>query len=380
MWALCEQQPQKAVQILQRHHDEAPFAGLALAIYLGGASQGLDRVDLNDTLNKSTQLRNDPYLRAIYALLGTGDWKAIADETSLPLRDRVGIALRNFDDSQLTYWLDAQIAKAISNGDIEGIVLAGITDRMVDILSTYITKFGDYQTATLIISFAHPLYISDYRAAQWRSDYRSYLNAIKQYILRCRFDVQSTRKSVTRDGTSVIKPKPRQVTLRCVHCDTNLTNDADNTADPPTQSNTSHPSGIGGSASLAAERNPLYPSGVHAGIQCPKCGRHLPRCAICLQHLGMPRSDRPELRTEEKDPLAEFLSFCMKCDHGFHAEHARMWFERHDECPVTKCRCKCNQRDIVGKQLYGSGNEKVVAERKGKQGSDERESTSADHH
>jgi len=129
------------------------------------------------------------------------------------------------------------------------------------------------------------------------------------------------------------------VTLRCVHCDTAYTNDIGNTSSGRTGDSTVSSS----SARSLSERNPLYPTGVNAGVSCPKCGRHLPRCAVCLMTLGQPRSDRPKLGVEKLDHMGSFLSFCLKCDHALHADHSRDWFKIHNECPVPECHCRCDE-------------------------------------
>ncbi|KIV80622.1 hypothetical protein PV11_08111 [Exophiala sideris] len=40
--------------------------------------------------------------------------------------------------------------------------------------------------------------------------------------------------------------------------------------------------------------------------------------------------------------MSKFTVLCLKCSHGCHAAHARMWFEKHRVCPVPECRCLCN--------------------------------------
>lgn len=40
--------------------------------------------------------------------------------------------------------------------------------------------------------------------------------------------------------------------------------------------------------------------------------------------------------------MSKFTVLCLKCSHGYHAAHARMWFEKHRVCPVPDCRCLCN--------------------------------------
>jgi hypothetical protein len=278
----------------------------------------------------------DPYLRAIYGYISTGNWSAIANETGLPLCDRVGVALRHFEDQQLSIWLETQMEEAILTGDIEGIVLAGITDKMVDILANYISKFQDFQTPILILSFCYPRYIIDDRCAAWRANYKDFLQRHKKYILRVKFEQQTTIKSRQRNGIPVIKPPPRQVTIRCLNCDTQTANDLSNTGALTPVS--------GPSSNSIDTRNPLVASGINAGLCCPKCGSHLGRCAICMEIVGVPRFDRPEQSTDSNvRRMANFPTFCLKCKHVSHMDHSVKWFARHVECPVPECRCQCNE-------------------------------------
>jgi WD repeat-containing protein mio len=55
-------------------------------------------------------------------------------------------------------------------------------------------------------------------------------------------------------------------------------------------------------------------------------------------------------KTKKLDEMmARFTVFCVKCSHGFHAAHARMWFQGspeegrdgHKFCPVPRCECIC---------------------------------------
>ncbi|KAM3070267.1 hypothetical protein ACMFMG_010103 [Clarireedia jacksonii] len=340
--ALFEGEPQLAVNILRRGNKELVFVAVALDVSTKSASN-IDLSNWGKELQSHAQMSADPYLRAIFGYITTRNWVVIANEASLSMRDRVGVALRYLNDDQLTEWLDKEIEAAITHGDIEGIVLAGITDDMVDILAKYIEKFSDYQTATLIISFCWPRYISDYRCDAWREEYRAYLNRHQQFIQRVRFDQGSAKKSRQREGVPVIKPPIRQVTVRCIYCDTRSANDRSNTT---AGTNPAPPnSSAGPSTTTSDERNPLMASGINAGLCCPRCGAHLPRCAICLEICGAPRSDRPEL---SPDPtlkrMGNQLTFCMKCKHANHMDHGVQWFARHVECPVAECKCQCNFR------------------------------------
>jgi hypothetical protein len=252
------------------------------------------------------------------------------------LRERTYVALRNFDDNKLTKWLEKELKTAIETGDIEGIILTGITDNLVDIFVKYIEKFHDVQTATLVLSVCSPRYINDYRCQVFRDAYRAYLQRHKAFMQRVKFEVESTKKSKL-GGIPTIKPPSRQIALRCVYCD----------AEYELSKTTSASSGMPASASTSASapQNPLMATNINAGVSCPNCGRHLPRCVVCLEIVGIPRSDRPE---QALDPqiraAARFPTFCLKCDHVLHLDHARQWFARHVECPVPECRCQCNFR------------------------------------
>lgn len=333
--ALFKGDTARAIEILKKassSHPELLFVSLALQLVGRGNSQlAKEQLDFDETVASKT----DPYLRAISSLIATGDWSTIANQRTLPLADRVYAAVRNFTDDQLTAWLNQQVEYAIQEGDIEGIVLTGITDSLVDIFARYVQKFQDYQTATLVLSICYPRFIDDIRCDAWRNAYRAHLQRHKLFFQRTKFEVESTKRS-KRDGIPTLKPPSRQIALRCVFCDaeTTLSNQHGN----GTSSNAPRP------VSSAMEmRNPLLATSINAGVSCPNCGRHLPRCVVCLEVVGVPRSDKPEEKEETK-MAGRFPTFCLRCDHVLHLDHARQWFARHSECPVPECRCRCNFR------------------------------------
>lgn len=340
-----------AIEILKKAssaHPELLFVSLALQLIDRGNKQlAKEQLDFDDTVASKT----DPYLRAISTLIATGDWSLIANQRSLPLADRAYVAVRNFHDDELTRWLTDQVALAVEEGDVEGIVLTGISDHLVDIFAKYVEKFHDYQTAILVLSLCYPKYIDDFRCRAWRNAYRALLQRHRFFFQRTKFEVESTKRS-KRDGSNpLIKPPSRQIALRCIYCDakTSLANHHH-----PHHHRSSSASGGTVTAATAAgpppppsssmeSRNPLLATSINAGVSCPNCGRHLPRCVVCLEVVGVPRSDRPEEKDETR-MAGRFPTFCMRCEHVLHLDHARQWFARHVECPVPECRCKCNFR------------------------------------
>lgn len=66
---------------------------------------------------------------------------------------------------------------------------------------------------------------------------------------------------------------------------------------------------------------------------CPGCRKPLPRCAICLLHMGTVsglQMTTNSSRNEEDNKLTEFnnwFTWCQTCRHGGHANHITHWFE-----------------------------------------------------
>ncbi|RDA84514.1 hypothetical protein CP532_1504 [Ophiocordyceps camponoti-leonardi (nom. inval.)] len=360
-----------AMEILKRAsstHPELLFVSLALQLTTGrgGKQTAKEQLEIDDAVASKT----DPYLRAISSLIATGDWSTVANQRSLPLADRATAAFRNFDDDQLTRWLGQQVRLASEEGDIEAIVLAGISDSLVDVMARYVDKFNDVQTATLVLSHCHPRYMDDVRCRAWRNAYRALLQRHRLFLHRTRFEVESTKRS-KRDGVPTLKPPSRQMALRCVYCDaeTALANQRQyhhqqqqqpdtttttilpppSTATTTTTTTTTAPTNTPAQATATTtpleSRNPLLATTINAGVSCPNCGRHLPRCVVCLEVVAVPRSDRPrdrDLRRDDGGRAGRFPTFCLGCEHVLHLDHARMWFARHVECPVPECRCLCN--------------------------------------
>ncbi|KAI1854558.1 hypothetical protein JX266_000676 [Neoarthrinium moseri] len=246
--ALFQGNTDQAIQLLKKASTEYPellFVSLALQLVgRGDAGLAKEQLDFDDAVASKT----DPYLRAISSLIATGDWEIIANQESLPLRERTFVAFRYFDDDKLTKWLDKQVTKAMHTGDIEGIILTGITDKLVDIFATYIEKFNDVQTATLVLSICAPRYIDDYRCLVWRNAYRAYLQRHKAFFQRTKFEVESTKRS-KRDGVPTVKPSSRQIALRCVYCDAEYELTKTGNGPPPASS----------------QRNPLMATNINAG-------------------------------------------------------------------------------------------------------------------
>ena len=277
---------------------------------------------------------NDPYLKALLAYFVSGDWMSVLDMEQLALGDRVGIALKHLNDESLGRYLDSATSTAISEGDVEGLVLTGLDAPAMDLLQSYVAKSNDLQTAVLVMSFTCPMYVSDLRWEIWKEIYFMQMQAWRCFLERTRFIVEHNKRAVTRDGRAMNEVPPGQVTLRCNHCLGSL-------ARRDKLNNRS------GTEEISAGSDPnLREPKAAAGVICPKCGRHMPRCGICMMWLGTPDPSKSNANSvlANLDVMAKLITFCMRCNHGFHSHHARDWYAKHRLCPVPECQCSCGAK------------------------------------
>ncbi|KAI5254357.1 WD40 repeat-like protein [Aureobasidium subglaciale] len=278
----------------------------------------------------------DPYLRSLLIFLSSSDWIDVVHklDADIKLSDRLGIAIKHLSDSQISTFISQTSSTLITAGNVEGVLLTGLSEKAMELFQSYIRRTSDLQTAVLATAFTNPLYVNDARWEMWKETYFMQMQSWRAFIERTKFSMQHTRRAVTRGGTKLIAPPPRQLALRCAHCQRSLAKES--------ATHTHHTHGSSTPAKGAQPR--IAGPAASAGTVCPRCGRHLPRCCLCMQWLGTPEPTRAkEVQSGEKetDVLSKFITFCATCTHGFHAHHARTWFARHAMCPVPDCRCLC---------------------------------------
>lgn len=230
----------------------------------------------------------DPYQRAIFAYIANSDWREVLDEIAVPIRERIGIALRWLNDDDLTNYLESATKAAIRDGELEGIILTGVTEESTKLLQEYINRTGDVQTAALVAAFGTPRYFTDERVTYWIESYRQLLNSWRLFHARAKFDVARGQASRDRRGAMTMSPPQRQVYVRCANCDRSISHHA---AGPTVGSGARDPSGAG-RGRLLPVRDRQVPAQGAAGTTmskptvCPHCKKSLPRCAVCLLNLG----------------------------------------------------------------------------------------------
>ncbi|KAI5959965.1 hypothetical protein CANMA_004065 [Candida margitis] len=332
-WAVFHGNVAKAIEILSNSKKERlRLMATAIAGYLAYKNTNTNS-PWKDQCRKMASELDDPYLRAIFAFIADDDWWDVLDEHSLPLRERIGVAIRFLPDRDLSVYLNRIGDTVVQRGELEGLILTGIAPRGIDLLQSYVDRTSDVQTAALLSAFACPRYFADNRVRHWIDCYRTLLNSWRMYSVRAKLDVSRTKLSKAFDGEKKIKAVPKQVYLQCNRCNKNISKGYNNKNSQNLMKQFSKPGG---------KKSDLLNA-------CPHCGAPLPRCSICLLSLGSEiASDHNNATTsinEEIDnKFKNWFSFCLSCNHCYHAHHAEEWFSTHSICPVPDCGCQCNNK------------------------------------
>ncbi|RKP14387.1 hypothetical protein BJ684DRAFT_1125, partial [Piptocephalis cylindrospora] len=188
-WAIFHGRLQRAIEALTNSKDEKlTLVSVALAASNPQDTSPQSGVWRHLCRNLSADLHG-PYLRAIFAYIGSGDWSAVLKLDDLSLRDRLGIALRFLGDDELFRYIHDLADHAVRQGQIEGILLTGLTPRGIDLLGAYVDRTGDIQTACLVVSQTETRRFRDHRVDEWIDSYRRLLDRWRMYQHRALLDI-----------------------------------------------------------------------------------------------------------------------------------------------------------------------------------------------
>ncbi|CAG8733516.1 7839_t:CDS:10, partial [Dentiscutata erythropus] len=291
---------------------------------------------LRKMCNKLSNELREPYLRVIFSFIASGNWLyVLQQQEELALLDRVCIALRFLDDDELSTYLSDTANKVKADGDIEGIIITGLTSDGVTLFEKYVDNTGDVQTASLAMSFCVPRKFKDDRVADWIENYRLLLDKWEMFRSRALFDIARGKHMGT--SPSAAENIPPQVYVRCNFCSQSI---AHNLCIPGKNRRVTLPTSYH-----------LTPGGIlpkQKTTCCPVCYKSLPRCSICLLSLGTPTDHLREVIAKNGSTndikgsgFDLWFTWCQSCRHGGHALHMSQWFEKHKICPVSECPCEC---------------------------------------
>ncbi|KAI6037567.1 hypothetical protein EDC04DRAFT_2702091 [Pisolithus marmoratus] len=323
-WLVFTKQYTKALEVLMRSEDETHhlIAGTLAALVPGGSKSS----ELHELSERLIVRLLDPYVRAMLTQLTSKDWTDVLEEEALPLRERLAISFQFLEDRALSSYLHRTVERLISRGDIEGLIITGLTPSGMHILQSYVDHTGDVQTAAILSSYVCPARFQDPRAEMWQEAYRDLLDGFKLFHHRVNFDIgrgQILQEAVRNgDLPPTYEWVPRHMLIRCNYC-----------SKPVNPSDASAPSN-------------------NRVTACPNCDRALPRCCVCLMTLSVVPDSRRNANllkshSASKDTIEDAIIICQTCRHGGHASHILEWFfgeegaGSHGICPVAECNCRC---------------------------------------
>jgi WD repeat-containing protein mio len=250
-----------------------------------GSDVADDDENWSETIRALSTDLTDPYARAILAYVKSNDWSDVLKEDSLPLKYRVCVALRHLDDSKLNKYISQATKDAISEGDIEGVLLTGTGTREgFELMEKYVARFGDLQSAVLALATTVPRYVNEEPIVRkfdaWKQGYRGSMNSWGCRMERVRFDI-AVQKVAVENGTGrrLVETGKPQVKLVCNYCAGSLAHHDTENGDAGGDGN--------GTKMHDTAKHPLTPANAAAiGTSCPRCGRKLPRCGVCDMWLG----------------------------------------------------------------------------------------------
>ncbi len=243
----------------------------------------------------------------------------------------------------------------------------------------------------------------------WRETYRDYINSWNLCFDRVDFDIISSRISIDANGERLVGPSKPQVALTCGYCNQSIAHFGQGSEDDSGASTVhktqKHPlssekaSAIGtvcpkcgrrlprcgvcdmelgmpdpsylkwsargqqqGSIDLSASLAGSIVTTLGPGTTRSKAGSDPPDASRSKSgsdpsdtNISKPGSDLPGRPSEElaqckpvdREMFRKSIAFCIKCSHGFHADHAMDWFrgvsgrQGHSVCPVSECSCVC---------------------------------------
>lgn len=209
-----------------RTTDESHHMMSGMLAALNPSAGGMANAETREYCERLIVRLQDPYLRAMLTHLTVGDdWTEVLQEDTLPLRERLAIAFQFLGDKELTTYLRRIVQTGVHEGDIETLLVSGLTPQGMDILQAYLDTTGDVQTVALFAAL-NPARARDKRVERWLDTYRDLLDSWKLFHYRCQLDIDRGRilsDAIQQGEVMPFKWTKPEILLRCNYCNKALT-------------------------------------------------------------------------------------------------------------------------------------------------------------
>jgi hypothetical protein len=246
---------------------------------------------------------DDPYIRASIGFLKNNDFSSVLYESGIPFTDRMAFALKYLPNDALMNYCTKMREMFIQQGDLQGIVLTGLSHLdTLRLLTNYVDKSSDVQTAAILMTL---IPIKERQAIIWLETLRDLMDKWKLWEQRAMFDME-VKASI----------ESHSMMIKCKFCNQSISTEK-----------------------KRAFRK--YGGGTTIASACPNCSKPLPTCSICEMSYGS------SCWSFGSDKVTNSLDYtfvwCTQCKHAGHMKHLSDWFETHTVCPVPGCECICTR-------------------------------------
>ncbi|RXW20412.1 hypothetical protein EST38_g5435 [Candolleomyces aberdarensis] len=221
-WLVFTKQHTRAIDLLMQSSDPShQMMSGTIAALLPHSSSALKNPELRQHYSQLTARVKDPYLKMMLTHMAVGDWAEVLKENKIPFRERLAIAFQFLDDKSVTSTLRRMTEAAYQQGDIEGLIITGLTKSGLNVLQAYVDKTGDVQTAAIMSSYVCPVRFKDNRAEKWLQTYRDLLDGFKLHHERVGFDIERGQLLSDAIQNGFLPSEewvPRQILIRCHYC------------------------------------------------------------------------------------------------------------------------------------------------------------------
>ena len=186
-------------------------------------SNPLKNPELREHYGRLSVRLQDPYFRMMIIHMGVGDWLEVLEEDVIPFRERLAIAFQFLDDRTLKSYLQRIARDASQTGNIDAIIVTGLTKQGLDVLQAYVDRTGDVQTVAIMGSYVSPVKFQDRRVDKWLNTYRDMLDGFRLHAERVGLDIERGQLvlDALQNGEGMTLSKdlvPPQILIRCHYC------------------------------------------------------------------------------------------------------------------------------------------------------------------
>lgn len=217
-WRLTIINPSITTLLDETHQMMSGTVAALAPLTSSGSSRGLE---LREHYGRLIIRLHDPYFRVMLTHLALGDWTEVLEEEVIPFRERIAIAFQFLDDKTLSSYLKRTIEHARLHGDIDALIITGLTPTGMNILQAYLDRTGDVQSAAILSSYVCPQRFKDKRTEKWLEAYRDLLDGFKLHHLRVGLDIergQILHEAIQNGDMPPEEWAPRQILIRCHYC------------------------------------------------------------------------------------------------------------------------------------------------------------------